>query len=164
MGLFSKKRKVSVEEMAMDMMHVATSVIGKLQVFDDVDTVHAMAVGLGYFYGFLRVNLGSITSLTTANTIINKSITHFEKATQDKPEYANFGSTIRTMVQNASENMEYARKEASNNPFMGVAVLYLNDLYSPASVDISKVDIAERDMLFLYRQTSDITKNIKIVN
>ena len=164
MGLFSKKRKVSAEEMALDMMHVATATVGKLKAFNDVDDLRSMAVSLGYFYGFLRLNLACAASLATANTVIAKSINNLEEAVKGKPEFANFGSTVRTIAKDATENMRYAMKELGKDPFMGMAVFYLKDLYNTTALDISKMDVAESNMRFLYGQTSNITSNIKIVN
>ena len=160
MGLFDKK-KVSVDDMAMQMMVAAIDVVGKLSGFDDVDDTHAMAVSVGYFYGFLRLHLNGITKLDTANTIIDKSITNIENATKDKDAFKDFGYKVRTMANNAAGNMQYAMKE-TKNPFMGMAVFYLKDLYNSATIDISKVDVAEKNMRDIYGKVSALMKNIKI--
>ena len=73
MGLFSKKEKITVDDMAMKMMLAASEEIGKLTAFDEVSETQNMVVGMGYFYGFLKMNLNSITSLELANAIIEKS-------------------------------------------------------------------------------------------
>ena len=163
MGLFSKKQKITIDDMAMKMMISATEVIGKLKSFDDVDDTQAMAVSIGYFYGFLRLHLNSITSLDVANSIMNKSITNFENATKGNPAFENFGYKVKTMANNSSANLQYAIKDLKGNPFMGMAVFYLNDLYNTTTIDISKVDVAESNMKLLYEMTSKLTQDIKII-
>ncbi len=163
MGLFSKKKKTTIAEMSMQMMLAASDVIGRLRSFNDVDDTQSMAVSMGYFYGFLKLHLNSITSLDTANTIVNESITNLENATKGKTSFENFGYKVRTMANNSSANMQYAMKDLKNNPFMGMAVFYLKDLYNSATIDISKVDVAENNMRMLYGMVSNLTKNIKIV-
>ena len=162
MESFNNKRIISVEDMSMKMMHASFAAVGKIQAFNDVDDLRSMAVSIGYFYGFLKLHLNHITSLDTANTIIQQSITHFEDATKEKAEFANFGHTVRTMANNASANMQYIMKETSN-PFMDIAVFYLKDLYDSSTVDMSRVDIAENNMRYLYGTVSNLTKDIKIV-
>lgn len=163
MGLFSKKKKMTIDDMSMQMMLAAGNVVGKLRGFNDVDDVQSMAVSMGYFYGFLKLHLNSITSLDAANTIVNKSIVHLENATKGKPEFENFGYKVRTMANNSSANMQYALKDLKDNPFMGMAVFYLNDLYNSTTIDISKIDVAESNMKILYGMVSNLTKDIKIV-
>ena len=163
MGLFSKKQKYTVDGMAMQMMFESIKCCDKLQDFDDVDGAQFVAVSIGYFYGFLKMHLNSITSLDTANAIINKSIVHLENAMKDRPLLQNIGSTVRVMANNSSENMQYALKELEENPLLGTGILYLKDLYSSSTIDISKVGIAEQNMRLLYGMTSNLTKDIKIV-
>lgn len=162
MGLFSKKKKITIDDMAMQMMIAASNAIGKIKGFNDVDDMQTMAVSVGYFYGFLRLHLNSITNLDTANDIINKSIVNFKNATKGKEDFENFGYTVRTMSNNATANMQYAMKE-TNDPFMGMAVFYLNDLYNSTTIDISKMDVAEENMKYLYGTTSNLIKDIKII-
>jgi hypothetical protein len=59
--------------------------------------------------------------------------------------------------------MQFAMKEGPDDPFMGMAIFYLNDLYNSTTIDISKVDVAENNMRYLYGAVSDLTKDIKIV-
>jgi hypothetical protein len=66
------------------------------------------------------------------------------------------------MANNAAGNMHYAMKE-TKDPFMGMAVFYLKDLYNSATIDISKVDVAEKNMRNIYGKVSALTENIKIV-
>ena len=87
MGLFSKKQKVTVDDMAMKAMLAASEAIGKLTTFDEVSDTQNMIVGMGYFYGFLKMNLNSITSQDVVNTIIEKSITNLMNATKNNPEF-----------------------------------------------------------------------------
>jgi hypothetical protein len=54
-------------------------------------------------------------------------------------------------------------KELKENPFMGLAILYLKDLYDSATIDIGKVDDAEQNMRLLYGMVSELTKDIAIV-
>ena len=161
-GLFNEKQIITVDDMSMKMMHSAIAVIGKLEAFNDVDDLRSMAVSVGYFYGFLKLHLNHITNLDTANTVIQQSITNLENATKGKAKFSNFGHTVRTMANNASANMQYTMKETSN-PFMGIAVFYLKDLYDSSTIDMSKVDVAENNMRYLYGAVSNLTKDIKIV-
>ena len=163
MGLFSKKTKISVDDMSMQMMLAASNAVGKLKAFDDIDDAQSMAVSMGYFYGFLKLHLNSITSLDTVNTIITKSITNLENATKGKPGFEDFGYKVRTMANNSSANLQYAMKDLKDNPFMGMAVFYLNDLYNTTTIDISKMDVAESNMRSLFGMVSNLTKDIKIV-
>ena len=163
MGLFDKKQKITIDDMAMKIMLSATEAIGKLKGFDDVDDNHSMAVSLGYFYGFLRLHMNSITSLDNANEIMNKSIADLENAVKNKPGFDTFGYKVKTMANNSSANLQYAMKDLKNNPFMGTAVFYLNDLYNSTTIDIGKVDVAENNMKLLYGMTAKLTQNIKIV-
>ena len=55
-------------------------------------------------------------------------------------------------------------KKRPENPFMGVAVDYLKDLYNnPPSIDIGQMMVAAKDMQTLYGIASSLTKDIKIV-
>lgn len=162
MGLFSKKEKISVDDMAMRMMVSASESIGKLRCFDDLYDTQSMIVNMGYFYGFSKLHLNSITSLDTANLIINKSIAHLENATKGKPGFENFGYNVRTMSNNASANMQYSMKEIKD-PFMSMAVFYLNDLYNSTTIDVSKMGIAQQNMKLLYGIVSNLYQDIKIV-
>ena len=73
MGLFSKKQKITIDDMAMKMMLAGVEAIGKLTIFNEASETQNMIVGMGYFYGFLKINLNSITRLDTANAIIEKN-------------------------------------------------------------------------------------------
>lgn len=163
MGLFSKKKKVSVDDMSMQAMIAANDAIGKLKGFNDVDDVQSMTISMGYFYGFLKLHLNSITSLDVANTIINNSITNLENATKGNPAFKNLGSTVRTIAKDATENMKYAMREFKDKPFMSMAVFYLKDLCNSTTLDISKVEIAENNMRLLYGMAANVTNDIKIV-
>ncbi len=163
MGLFSKKKKVTVDEVSMQMMLAASDVVGKLRGFDDLDDTQSMAVSMGYFYGFLKMHLNSIADLDTANTIINQSIINLENAIKGKPAFNDFGDKIRIMANNSSANLQYAMKDLKDNPFMGMAVFYLSDLYDSTTIDIGKMDVAENNMRLLYGMVSNLTNDIKIV-
>ena len=67
------------------------------------------------------------------------------------------------MANNSAANLQYAMKDLKENPFMGMAIFYLNDLYNSTTIDISKVDVAESNMRQLYGMVSNLTKDIKIV-
>ena len=163
MGLFSKKRKITVDDMALQIMIESTDVVDKLQCFNDVDDAQSMAFNMGYYYGFLKLHLNSITGLNTANTIIDKSITNLENATKGTESFADIGAKVRAMTNSAMGNIKYAMKELKENPFMGLAILYLKDLYNSTEIDISKVDIVEKNMRLLYGMTSNLTKDTRIV-
>lgn len=158
-----KKTKITVDDIAFQMMFDASDAIGKLRCFNDVDDTQSAAVSMGYFYGFLKLQLNSIAGLDTANAIIGKSIAHLVNATKGNPGYENFGYKVRTMANNSSANMQYAMTSLKDNPFRGMAIFYLNDLYNSTTIDISKVEIAESNMRSLYGTVSNLTKDIKIV-
>lgn len=149
--------------MAMQMMIEAGDIVGKLECFNDMDDAKSMAINIGYFYGFLKVHLNSIADLYTANIIINKSITHLENALKRKTSFENFGDNVRIMTNRVTENVKYAMKEIKQNPFMGLAILYLKDLYNSTEIDISKADIVEKNMRMPYGRVSHLTEDIKIV-
>jgi hypothetical protein len=96
-GLFNKKRKITIDDMAMKMMFSAVDSIGKLKGFNDLDDDQSMIVSLGYFYGFLKLHLNSITNLNTANIIIEKSIAYLENATKEKSSFEKFGDGVRAI-------------------------------------------------------------------
>ena len=142
MGLFDKKKKVTIDDMAMNMTLAATSIIGKISCFNDVSDLHSMAVNMGYFYGFLKLQLNRITSLENVNSIIHKSITSIENSTKDKPGFEDFGYKVRSMSNNSAANLQYALNDCKENPFSGLAVYYLNDLYNTTSISDEEVRIA----------------------
>jgi len=162
MGLFSKKKKVSVDDMAMQMMLAAVDVVGKLDCFHDIDDSRSFVVNTGYFYGFLKLHLNSITKSDTATTIIEKSIAHMENVTKGQASLENTGNTVKAIANKAVENMKYI-SATTDNIFMGMSVFYITDLHNSNEIDIGKVDIAEKNMRTLYGTTSNLTKDIKIV-
>lgn len=165
MGLFSSKKKVTVDDMAMQAMFAAVDVIGKIKNFEDVDDQKAMAINTGYFYGFLKLHLNSITRLNTVNLIIEKSIINFENATKRKAEFANFGHMIRVSFANALMSIENEIKKRPENPFLGVATDCLIELYNnPSSIDVDKMLTVAGNMKLLYEITSSLSKDIKIVD
>lgn len=163
MGLFSKKEKVTVDDMAMRMMLAASKAIGKLTAFEEVDDARSMMVGMGYFYGFLKIHLNSITGLDLATAVINKSINNLENATKDNPTFADYGKTVRTIAESAVENMKYTTKNFPNDPFMAMSVFYMSDMYGTNTVNVDRVDDSKRNLQLLYGITSNLTKDIKIV-
>ena len=162
MGLFSRKEKVGVDDMAKDMMRMGLESVGKMKSFDDLDAEYSLAVNLGYFYGFLRLHLAHITKLDTANSIIMKSIGHLESITKGKTS-EEFGYTVRTMLNNANENIKYATQELKDNPIKGVGLLYYVDLHKSTTINMDKIADCEKNMFFLYGRTSELLNNIKIV-
>ena len=162
MGLFSSKKKVTVDDMAMQMMLAAVDVIGKIECFNDISDERSMAVNMGYFYGFLKLHLNSITKLETADVIIRKSINHIIRATKGQNLLENFGHTVLEIADKAVENMKYAAKQQEKT-FLCMAIFYMTDLHGTSTVDIDKADIAEKNMRALYGITANLTKDIKIV-
>ena len=162
MGLFSRKEKVSVDDMAIKMMVTAVDVVGELKCFNDIDDSRSLVVNMGYFYGFLKLNLITITKLDTANDIINKSIAHMESATKGKMAIDNFGFTVKQIAHKSVDHMKYA-KENANDVFVGMATFYILDLQNSNTFDINKLDVAQENMHRLYGITSKLTKDIKIV-
>lgn len=165
MGLFSSKKKVSVDDIAMQATLTAVDVIGKAKNFEDVDDTKAISLSIGYFYGFLKLHLNSITRLDTVNLIVEKSIANLENATKGKTEYANLGHMVRISSENALKSMENEMRKRSENPFLGVATDYLIELYNnPPSIGVDKLLTIVENMQLLYGTTSNLTKDIKIVN
>ena len=156
------KQNTFVDDISMQMMVAASDAIGKITVFNDVDDRHSMAVNMAYFYAFLKFHLTSITDMATSMAIVDNSIRHFENATKDNPFLATLGETIRWVEKNTFENINYTMKTFPQNPFMGMTVFYLKDLYNSNTLDISKVDVAEKNIQSLYGITSNLTKNVKI--
>lgn len=162
MGLFSRKKKITVDDLAMQMMLASADVEDKLKSFYDIDASRTLAVNTGYFYGFLKLHLNSITSLETANAVISESIANFENATKSNPDLAKIGQEVREIANKTIENMKFASKNTSNI-FMGMATFYIIDLQNSNTIDISKLEAAESNMRLLYGITSNLTKDIKIV-
>lgn len=163
MGLFSKKEKITVDDMAMKMMLAASEEIGKLTAFDEVSETQNMVVGMGYFYGFLKMNLNSITSLELANAIIEKSITNLANAIKNNPEFADFGKMVKKIADNAVENMKYTTKNFPEDPFMGMSVFYMSDMYGANTVNVDRIEDSKNNLRLLYGRTSNLTKDVKIV-
>ena len=115
MGLFGSKKKVSVDDMAMQMMIAAVDVVGKIECFNDISDERSMAVNMGYFYGFLKLHLNSITKLDTADMIIRKSIDYIIEASKGQHLLENFGHTVLEIANKAVENMKYAAKQKEKN-------------------------------------------------
>ena len=162
MGLVSSKKKVTIDDMAMQMMLAAVDVIGKIECFNDVSDERSMAVNMGYFYGFLKLHLNSITKLETADVIIRKSLNHIIRATKGQHLIENFGLTVLNIADKAVENMKNAVKQ-QEKMFLYMAIFYMTDLHGTNTVDIDKADIAEKNMRSLYSITANLTKDIKIV-
>lgn len=164
MGLFSRKKKVAVDDMAMQAMLTAVKVVGKVENFEDADDDKAMVISMGYFYGFLKLHLNSITKLDTVNTIIEKSLANLAEATKGKPEFANIAPKVRYSANIALESMKGELRKRPENPFMGVAVDYLKELYNnPPSIDIGKMMVMAKSMQLLYGTASNLTQDVKIV-
>ena len=163
MGLFSKKQKITVDDMAMKTMLAANEAVGKLTVFKEVSEIQNMMVGMGYFYGFLKIHLNSITSLDLANAIIEKSIAHLTNATKNKPEFVDFGKNVKVIADNAVENMKYTTKNFPQDPFMGMSVFYMTDMYGTSTVNVDRIEDSKKNLQTLYGKTAHLTKDIKIV-
>ena len=162
MGLFSKKEKVTASDVAKDMVLVGLDTAGKMEAFNDLDAQYSMAVNLGYFYGFLKMSLISVTNLETTNTIIMQSIGELEKLVQEKV-WEEFGYNVRTMYNNANENIKYASEKLKDNPIKGMGLLYYIDLHKSTTLNMDKMGACEKNMQLLYAKTSGLFKNIKIV-
>ena len=163
MGLFSSKKKVSIDDIAMQTMLAAVDAVGKVEKFEDVDDKTTMAISLGYFYGFLKLHLNSITKLNIANDVIERSLANLENATKGKTEFANISSAVRCSSNNALASMREELTKRSDNPFVGVAVDYLKELYNnPPSIDFAQTIIAMENMKLLYAKAMDLTRNVKI--
>lgn len=163
MGLFSKKEKITVDDMAMKMMLAANEAIGKLTVFNEASETQNMIVGMGYFYGFLKINLNCVTSLDMANAVIEKSIANLTNATKNNPEFADFGKTVKTIADAAVENMKYTTKNFPQDPFMGMSVFYMSDMYGTNTVNVDRIEDSKNNLRLLYGRTAHLTKDVKIV-
>jgi hypothetical protein len=163
MGLFSKKQKITVDDMAMKMMLAGIDAIGNLTNFKEVSEAQNMMVGMGYFYGFLKINLNSITNLDLANAIIEKSIANLTNATMNEPGFVDFGKTVKTIADNAVENMKYATKSFPQDPFKCMAVFYMSDMYGSPTVNVDRIEDSNRNVRILYGRTAHLTENVKIV-
>lgn len=163
MGLFSKKQKITIDDMAMKMMLAGVEAIGKLTIFNEASETQNMIVGMGYFYGFLKINLNSITRLDTANAIIEKSIHNLTESTKNSQEFSDFGETVKKIADNAVENMKYTIKNFPQDPFEGMSIFYMSDMYGSYTVNVDRIEDSKKNLQLLYGITSRLTKDIKIV-
>lgn len=161
MGLFSKKQKYSKDDMPNLMMEVGVDMIGKLKYFNDVDDNYAMAVNLGYFYGFLRMQLNSLTKIEIADKIIEESLVGLNEVTKGKLTLDNFIYVVRTNYNNAIENIKRSAK--SNDIITSMAQLYLNDLYQKETTDNVRLKMSKYNINLLYEIILKLTDNIKII-
>ena len=163
MGMNGKKEKLTPEEVAKDMVIYGLDLVGKMEAFDDLDAEYSMAVNFGYFYSFLRMELTNATNLETANRIIMTSIGELERIVEGKFK-EEFGYNVRTMLNNANENLKFAVKEFKDKLAQGVAITYYVDLHKSTTINMDKMDACERNIRLLYEKTRGIMSNIKIVN
>ncbi len=143
------------------MMAVGMDMVSKLRAFNDIDDNYSLAVNLGYFYGFLRLHLSTITSIKNANEIIEMSLNNLKEATEGKVSLENFNYIIKTNYNNAFENIQ--RSANDNNIIDFASQLYLNDLYQKEVVDNVKLLVAKNNITLLYGMITKLTANMKIV-
>lgn len=161
MGLFKKKAKYKKDDLPNLMMAIGIDMVGKLRGFNDVDDNYTIAVNMGYFYGFLRMQLSGLTSIKIADEIIEKSINNLNEALGKKIELNNFIYVVRTNYNNAFENIK--RSANSNNVIESMSQLYLNDLYKKEIIDETKLLVSKNNINLLYGMILKMTDNIKIV-
>lgn len=161
MGLFNKKQKYSKNDMPNLMMAVGIDMVGKLRGFNDIDDNYSLAVNLGYFYGFLRMQLSVITNIKTVDDIIEKSLTNLNEATEGKISLENFIYIVRTSYNNAFENIKRAAN--SNDVISQMAQLYLNNLYQREISDNVKLAVSKNNINLLYGMILKLTDNMKII-
>ena len=142
-------------------MIAGVDIIGKLRGFNDVNDNYAMAVNLGYFYGFFRMQLSCLTKLDVADEIIEKSLNNLNDAISGKISLDNFIYVVKTNYNNAFENIKRAVK--SNNVITFMAQLYLNDLYQREISDNDKLMVSKNNINLLYGTALKLTDNMKIV-
>lgn len=163
MGLFSKKTKIAKNQMPMFILLSSTDLMGKLQNFNDVDDNYAMAVNLGYFLGFFRLQLNGLVSFETADKIINDSISELDNAISGKLSIDNFSYIVKNMYNNSFANIKVAGSDSSNL-IEKISQLYLNDLYKENKTDNQKLTIAINNINYMYTNVYNLTSNIKITN
>lgn len=162
MGLFgSSKKKIQLKEMPTTVMLVGVDMIGKIRTFQNVDNNVTMAVNLGYFYGFMKIQLVGLTSMDNVNWIIETSINNLKEAISQKSDLNIFSKLFELAYKNAYQNM----KELGNdsNAFNKIGSMYLNELYGEEINDPPAEANATRQILNLYGMISRFTSNIKIV-
>ena len=146
--------------MAMQLMLSAVDAVGKLEVSNDVDDSKALAIGLGYYYGFAKLHLIGITKLDRANTIIDRSLAHLENAMHG----TELSQTVRGVIDRALTSMKGELSKRPEDPFVGIGLDYLKDLYNnPSSVDFGEAIATSRSMRLLYGASANLTKDVKIV-
>lgn len=143
------------------MMVIGIDMVGKLRGFNDVDNDYSLAVNLGYFYGFLRIQLSSMVSIKISDEIIEKSLDNLNKATNGKISLDNFVYIVRTNYNNAFENIKRATN--SSDIITHMAQLYLNDLYQREVDDNVKLTISTNNINLLYGMILKMAENIKII-
>lgn len=161
MGIFSKKQKHKKEDMPILMMAIGIDMIGKLNGFNDIDDNYTMAVNLGYFYGFLRIQLCNLTDIQTADKIIEDSLLNLNETVNNKIELNNFMYIVKTNFNNAFANIKKAT--TTNNIITSISQLYLYDLYQKEISDDVKLLVAKNNIKLLYEMISKLTNNIKII-
>lgn len=161
MGIFNKKQKYAKNDMPNLMMAVGIDMVGKLRGFNDIDDNYSLAVNLGYFYGFLRMQLSGVTNIKTSDEIIEKSLTNLNEATKGKISLDNFIYIVRTNYNNAFENIKRATN--SNDIISHMAQLYLNDLYQKEVNDDAKLIVSKNNINLLYGMIMKMTDNMKII-
>lgn len=175
MGLFRWKKRVSIDVMANRMMREAHWAFHRFKEFNCVGRdIYDMdgeipwtsyAINLGYFYGFLKIHLCSITSRTKADSIVSQSITSLENAIKNNPLSEHFGPLVRSTANKTSLKMESLATESESNPFPIMAKRYLDDLYRNLGVNPGSLhaEDAEKNMQSLYEAAARcVPKNIKI--
>ena len=162
MGLFSSKKKVTVDDFSKTIMVAAIEAVGRVECFNDVDDGKSLAVNMGYFMGYIQLQLSTITKLDLVDEVMSKTLRNIDEATKGSVSIENFGYTVRSIANNAIANMKYTSKE-TDNPFMGMAVFYMCDLFNSTTLNIDLVDTAEKNMRLLYGMAGAIVKDIKIV-
>jgi hypothetical protein len=161
MGLFSKKQKYKKEDMPNLMMAVGMDMVGKLRGFNGIDDYFTTAVNLGYFYGFLRMQLSNLTSIQNSDEIIENSLKNLNEAVGGKIPLDNFIYIVRTNYNNSFENIK--RSVKSNTIIESMAQMYLNDLYQKEIVDDTRLMVAKNNINLLYGMILKATDNMKIV-
>ena len=163
MGLFSRKQKITIDDMAMKMMLSVNIVIDKLKYFNNVDDVHAIMVNTGYFYGFLKLHLTSKADLNIAKAVVDMSIAYLEDATKEDADYKNMGMVVKNTIDNMMQNMRSAKSQGQDF-FARMAMCYREDIYETSVImDFREIVIAESNIKVLYDFVSRLTKKFKIV-
>lgn len=165
MGLFDKRKKVSIDEGSGLMFTFAITYQNQGQIARSnlgVDGGHMLAVNAGYLLGMSMLFIARQIGLEKVDEFINLSMENAKKVLA--PALLPLVPEMKIYTEKASN---YVLKEAANingdRLFDELADRYLKDLFNNGTIPMGALPIAKQDMLFFYNNINKIVSGIKIV-